>query len=1219
MRTFLRQAASGPLLPLHTPRLPVIPVTLRQTPAQVQAALGNACKPPPATIAFEHGTAFPPDPLRATVLPFGYLAEVEADLAREQGLSSLEGPAYVHTPNTSGKRAGSNDQEAEREPLASPQHAPMVGDNSSKDPNYLSPPVHNRNATHQESGDSFLGNAGFRPAHGHSVVPNSNRVGPEQLLAAEQVEITARPPYPDRYRWLDGADDMTSEFDVDDANPLTGGHNAEVLPTSTRNEPHFGIRITDDLEEQPFVAVPQLSQTERSVKVQESTVMDGAISPAVNISSAFPTEGGNEAAMEKAWVDVPANCLESGEPGPSNPERFLRTVTGGPRRGSCGVPCYNAELALPSNRQSSWFTRKPSTFGLGRQIKNIAGRWMPRNRKHRKNRSPTTSSGQNLVPGLEYTTAGGAASGVEDGVAGFIDMSSLGSVAPIADSANEKETPTIDDTPMVSARGKTKVSRLKKLKSLASLSNLAAAFKLGEPTTESRHFSDAGISGPLSIARNEEMDAQAEAVRQQMAEAMGIFVEVPLASRIYTEIMPGRVLGQGAVPVDYDNNDGAKDARKTEGALENPLLTATPKKPFKHHAISSTTAKTAAAGSVDPHEGRGYEGIWAGPGIAINTPEGGIRVIQRPTGQIEEISHNTDDDAPAPRLQPMRQTLGNRVSNSSLSDPFGWEHEYQRAHDPGRPVHPRGKNTQMQLRESAPVRRLLREVNSRLFGRSKVESASTDPTTGPTTPPTSSSVDVPQVPKGDGLAATNSTTRSIIEELPNFRLTTGIREPVTPQIGMRSSAPVVPMSISSNRESQRFPDSVETTPVPEIRTQIPPTPRDQQPIDNTNNGEDGGMNEGTAVSPQAVDTASSESDTEPDWPEPGPSTQYHRRDSSSDSDDTPGAPHGNRYMSSSGSKSSASHAAPAPTTPPPRRLTVDRKTEAAHKEQKAEEGVAKQGAIKKKKARAKQQGSANRSGRENLRPPVNSSDRPMATPKATNRLQQGALSQPQADQFVLGLNDDPFYDADLEDAMQTASRQLATESLYSTESTMFANTRNRLLTAFNNPPSVTTPGSQPLQESSRLFSGEQTAVNRSQPMSRLNQEHDPLRDTQQALLEQQGLANTQRYHSPQILLDQERVARRVRENRFLTENHRRALAGQQPLASIEAQERLAPRSGPSPPPAIRARNELTGALFLRPLTPTLNSNRKQMIAVGPPASPTPIRRGRGRLMDSYEE
>ena len=33
-------------------------------------------------------------------------------------------------------------------------------------------------------------------------------------------------------------------------------------------------------------------------------------------------------------------------------------------------------------------------------------------------------------------------------------------------------------------------------------------------------------------------------------------------------------------------------------------------------------AQIVDAGTVDPHQGRGYDGIWVGPGIAVNTPEG---------------------------------------------------------------------------------------------------------------------------------------------------------------------------------------------------------------------------------------------------------------------------------------------------------------------------------------------------------------------------------------------------------------------------------------------------------------------------------------------------------------------------------------------------------------------------------------------------------------------
>lgn len=486
-------------------------------------------------------------------------------------------------------------------------------------------------------------------------------------------------------------------------------------------------------------------------------------------------------------------------------------------------------------------------------------------------------------------------------------------------------------------------------------------------------------------------------------------------------------------------------------------------------------------------------------------------------------------------------------------------------------------------------------------------------------------------------------------ESTNTKLPVSYAAPVTPPMVL-PRLPVVPMSISSSSESQRFPDSVQGTPLvlgtsgaggaSSQSADMEQTLRNNKPgnISTTSNVSQSGGSDGNVVdeaivgSQQSEQTDSNWSDTESETTDIAEPAQHYRKESSSDTDNAHAPPRGNRYAVSSPPMHAEPQATPAPCTPPHRRLTADRaayakrmlavrKIETEQKQRQGPGGEAQQAPRKGKGRELHNKVSRGPRVGENLRPPRTSGVCPVpSTAQPYYGLQQGI------DPFVLGLAEDPFYDADLEDAMQTASRQLALDRLHRAEDTMFANTRNQLLTAFNNSSNLGTPALRSLQSPGTPVSQAQTPLDATRFIpGRAGAYQVPPGhswDAQRGGVAQQGLANAQYYRPPQNRMEQEMVARRVRENRFRTENHRRILAGQPPLMSIEEQERFAPRSGPSPPPAFRARSDTTGEVFLRGVTPTLTRNRMERIAVSPPETPTPMGAGgfgRVSLVDDDDE
>ncbi|KAF8419844.1 hypothetical protein EV426DRAFT_719638 [Tirmania nivea] len=1124
------------------------------------------------------------------------------------------------------------------------------------------------------------------------------------------------------HRWLDGCDD-------EDVNP------------PVTSDPRFLIRDSDDVEDLYSVGVPQHTETDRSTDIQGDSPRE--------------TERGKDNHMENDWFDIPEDIQEPSQSKPDSafappgapllvlrppesnstshctlgPPRygsFVRTLTSGPRRGSDGVPAHNTHThalsnrtmplgsesidmnlisGIPSGSVNPAIPRKLVKSTLAGRLRRATSNWMAGNRKPAMKRLSAMNSRPNsaISPALESSTA------AEDVLA----LSAMGYIAPLgsnlagSDITLEERFHTTEDNPTARGSGNKGVSRLKKLKSFASLSNLAAAFKIGDSaqaTVEKKSSRNMVISAPISTTGNPEMIEQANRVRQQMLEAMGGLEGVSLASSRYAGTIPGTILGEGAIRVDPQDGCGrnnranskqrSKDGEypglgerqdntgehESEGVLERALRTRTQKKPLGAHSIFSTVdnaPRITSPGTVDPHEGRAYEGIWSGPGIAVNTPEGGIRVIQQQMRETEETSPYLDphpgvpfyipEDAPEPtplgihrtaRGHPTSQegpTMGHLLGSpgisfpsaaTSLSDPFGWEREYERTYGPTSPprraVPSCGGNsgqTHMPVRENAPVWSLLRKANNRFFGRTKGESGAAqqeDSIAGPIIPPKSLPKSAPKTPKRKGSStAASATMPSRTEQPGNTKLTSSDVEATTAQGGVVQPR-VMPMSISSSRESQRFPDSVETTPfvLPQTRRDTGTQPGSDDKLgnptatsearqnDNTNGSEDKVVDGVIVTSPQPEQTDTNWSDTESGRDEAAATTEHHRKQSISNSD-TYAALRVILDQSSSDSEHAEAHALPGPITSLHRPLTTDgvadtehmlavHQIETAQQERQVAVGVAKETACKREQAEAINKSTEKLKGSENLRPPGNSGTFLVSsTPQAGGGGQTGTLSSRSPPlPFVLGSEDDPFYDADLEDSMQTASRQLVTESLNSGEPTLFANTRSQLLTAFRNSSSVNTPTGGPLQEHRIPFSHAQMPENASQWMPDRSEAYhshqSQIPEAQRVLLEQQGLADTQLYRPPHSRLEQEMIARRVRENRFLTENHRRILAGQIPLLSIEEQERLAPRSGPSPPPAFRARNDTTGALFLRPVTPTLTSSRMERMAVSPPDSPTPL-------------
>jgi len=549
----------------------------------------------------------------------------------------------------------------------------------------------------------------------------------------------------ERNMWLDGACDTEDESDGDGTSSSFGSK-AE----STGNNLRGMIGYAGDLDDQSSVEAPQRTQSERSITIQENAVVDGAMSAAVKASRYIRgDEDGNEVAQDKDWVDIPANTQKPGPSprdladvfpaGPSDPGRFVRSVNRGPRRGSYGIPAYNppsqslnntpmASVALvrSPNLQSGVQTsirKRSKGFELGGKLRRITRRWIGGNRKHASKQQSDNASRRNQASG----TINPAAVATEDDYG----LSLLGYVAPLGpflsgnDIAEEEELPAVGDNPTGSGSGQSKVSRLKKLKSLASFSNIAAAFKQGESAKLAidRVPGRMTISGPVSTSAHPAIVWEANRVRQQMMDVMSGFEGGSLASARYAGTMPGTMLGEGAIRVDPDGGlykgnsvknsqqsmtSGVGESSKKPGKIGdegtdsvrntpdnsvcsfadyelNSLQTAgTLKKPLALHTMSSTgnnAVRPTTQGSVDPHEGRGYEGIWSGPGIAVNTPEGGIRIIPQPLSHIEETSDHLDphpgvrfhipDDAPEPRPPGIMQT-GNSVPYSSVSDPFGY-------------------------------------------------------------------------------------------------------------------------------------------------------------------------------------------------------------------------------------------------------------------------------------------------------------------------------------------------------------------------------------------------------------------------------------------------------------------------------------------------------------------------------------------------------------------
>ena len=495
-----------------------------------------------------------------------------------------------------------------------------------------------------------------------------------------------------------------------------------------------------------------------------------------------------------------------------------------------------------------------------------------------------------------------------------------------------------------------------------------------------------------------------------------------------------------------------------------------------------------------------------------------------------------------------------------------------------------------------------------MFGRGKADSGAS--IAHPTTPARKTPQDIPQAPKRKGSAAVpNPTMLSMTAQASNSVLTSPDREMGSLQMDISRSSLHIPHTITSNSDTRAVPNNIETTPLAyreigriscgstdtypvadDEKPERTPTTCDASQVSGNSGHEDGKTDGGAVTPPKSNETDTNGSDTESDTDEAGPSTQHYRKESSSDSDNAPSGSGGNQPYSSSHCGGAKPQGPPAPSTPHHRRLTADRaaytermvavrKIETVQKGGKAAEANKDVG--KGKKTEAKSQDSVSLRSGENLRPVGNNSNLPAPSPpQPKDRQHQGhTVSRFPTQQFVLGLEDDPFYDADLEDAMQTASRELATESLLSTENTLFANTRNELLKAFNSPSNITTPSSEAFHQSCSPSSQGQTS-------------NDSNHQTQHAVM----------------------VANRVRENRYFTENHRRLLAGQEPLTCLHDEK--APRSGPSPPSAFRARTH-TGGLFLRAITPTLSRQRIDLMAASPPVSPTPV--GTGGPWRSEEE
>jgi len=371
-------------------------------------------------------------------------------------------------------------------------------------------------------------------------------------------------------------------------------------------------------------------------------------------------------------------------------------------------------------------------------------------------------------------------------------------------------------------------------------------------------------------------------------------------------------------------------------------------------------------------------------------------------------------------------------------------------------------------------------------------------------------------------------------------------------------------------------------------------------------------------------------DTESAVTDDHPETSQNRQDqSSSDSDSKNVESH--RKGSESCSVIDGNDRAPVrppPTTPLHRRVTSDRlnyqermfavrRKEKEKEKSEISDGKKRGGVVR--RGLQQEQGMDEENRNENARPQggMHAHDVDAMTEQNVRgrQMMTSSRSRGQEEPFVVGLPEDPFYDADLEDAMRTASRQLATESLYSTNNSMFANTQNKLLRAFGGESSMHTPPPSAAQQALTPFSQASTPANGSQIVptqtGRYGLQRQRVIETQRALLAAQEPSEPPAFLARQSRAEMEQVARRVRENRFRVENQRRFLAGQPPLQSLEEQERIAPRSGPSPPPAFRAgRLERSGVVL------------RGVGVQGIPSSPTPRGaggQGRVSLVDSDDE
>ena len=552
-------------------------------------------------------------------------------------------------------------------------------------------------------------------------------------------------------RWVDGADD-TDPDDVGDV------YSVGVSPCA-----QLGSAI--DLEVNARAATAVTSSAELQVAVAENeshTVKDGIVVAEIDVRANTKVPGPCDRGGGDPQLLSTAMAVSSTS-GILRGTSFVREVTGGPRRGSSGIPPAGtlARSANNSPKKSgsaanphrksgvpslrSPLRQKTAKFALGSTIKSITSAWVNGSQKNAKKRLSMMESRNSVM--ITNPGTGHATSGAEEALA----LAEMGYIAPLGSNMFETdiqqgEVPCTGNIPTAGARAgeKMKVSRLKKLKSLASFSNLAAVFKQGDSVkaTEERPSRNIVISEPISTTGNPGMVEQAYRVRQQMLDAMGGFEGVSLASSRYAGTMPGTRLGQGAIRVDPQEDCG-KGVQRVEGdglsekpayveeqdtgevrntlhsvrlpstddftnAIQSPgtdLRSRMPKKVPEPHSAATAVGNATPAESphtTDPHEGRGYEGIWSGPGIAVNTLEGGIRVFDAPMNPAQEESPSLDphpgvrfvipENAPEPMpptlgpivrgrprsrhtASPVRQGLQSpqiHVSPSTESDPFGY-------------------------------------------------------------------------------------------------------------------------------------------------------------------------------------------------------------------------------------------------------------------------------------------------------------------------------------------------------------------------------------------------------------------------------------------------------------------------------------------------------------------------------------------------------------------